>query len=46
MILALFSSLTKRYTEGHTKIPTVWLYASAATQKKRYCSKMLLHMMS
>jgi len=30
---------------GHTKIPTLWLYASAATQTKRYCSKMLLHMM-
>jgi len=27
---------------GHTENPTVWLYAPAATQKKRYCCKILL----
>jgi len=46
VILALFSSLTKNTQNGYTKIPTVWLYASAATQKKRYCSKMLSYMIS
>ena len=38
--------LLKDTQSGHIKIHTVWLYASAATQNKRYCSKMLLHMIS
>jgi len=46
VILALFIHWLKDTQSGHTKIPTVWLYASAATQKKRYFSKVLLHMIS
>ena len=33
----------KDIQSGHSEIFTVWLYTSAATQKKRYCNKMLLH---
>jgi len=43
VMLVLFSSLTKDTQIGHTKNPTVWLYASTATQKKRYCGKMFFH---
>jgi len=41
VILALFSSLAKNMQIGHTKYSTAWLFASAATQKKRYCGKTL-----
>jgi len=35
------SNVKKQKKEKKKK--RLWLYASAATQKKRYCSKMLLH---
>jgi len=45
VFLELFSSLTKRFRVAITKFPR-YDYASAATEKKRFCSKMLLHMIS
>ena len=44
MILAFLFHWLEDIPSSHIKIPTVWLYASAATQKKRHCSKMLLYM--
>ena len=40
---AVIQNSAIQYTDWPYQIPTVWQYASAATQKKRYRSKILLH---
>ena len=43
VIFAYLVHWRKDVQSGHTKNPTVWLHASAATHKKRCCGKMPLH---